>query len=92
MAKAKLQIGDRVTLSGAILPNILHPNGDAKPPLRKHKYGAKVVIIQDVPGKTIGVELDSPGDNLKWSNAHECDGDAPMGFGWWITAEEILAE
>lgn len=84
----KLRKGQRIRLLRD-LPRVQHPNGDIKPVVRNTKIEANIVALKAGAGKQIGVELDAPGKNLEWYDAHECDGAAPMKFGWWTRVENI---
>lgn len=92
MAK-NYEVGQEVYVKGVSLPRVQHPNGDIKPALTKQPVRAVVRVVNDPkenPGKNIGVELDAPnGENLRWYDANELDGEAPVGFGWWVTPGDL---
>lgn len=56
----------------------------------KNPIEAKVVVVDAGPGKAIGVELPEPPKGYRWYDAHECDGAAKRGYGWFITPEQVL--
>lgn len=51
---------------------------------------AKVALVDAGVGKAIGVELPEPPKGYRWYDAHECDGAAKRGYGWFITPEQVL--
>jgi hypothetical protein len=80
MAASKLKKGDRVTvLTGT-------PEG--------HPVKGTVKVVQDVPGKKVGVELD---DYTLYAHGldglvdeREQDGGLPVvGKGWWTTEDDV---
>ena len=106
MAKEEItlpKIGDKIIFVGR-LPRIIevgikHVDEEGEERTREGEIssiemgsptGAKVVVVDAGPGKTIGVELPEPPKGYRWFDAHECDGAAKRGYGWFITPEQVL--
>jgi len=80
---AKLKVGDRVT--------VLVDTPEHKP------VKGTVKVVQDVPGKRVGVELDE-----YTPYAHSLDGETDereqgeglpvVGLGWWTTEDNVQVE
>lgn len=88
-----LQVDDKVQVKADALPRVQYPNGDVKPALNPVEAVVRVVNDPDeIPGKLIGLELNAPGENLVWFDAHGCDGKCPRGFGWWVTNDNLVRE
>lgn len=102
---SRLEVGQEILLETEDLPRIVEmipakgKEGDEdyepgregeissvslKPPLK-----VKIVSLDTDFGKNVGVELPEAPKGHRWYDAHEADGAAKLGFGWFVTLDDV---